>query len=80
MPEDTYFKVRVHYENNLVTVSTFNQVTDQFEQCVSLATDKLNYPGIFLVSGGSGFKYHDHIYMKSFKLYDAQTVAENFHY
>lgn len=28
LPENTYFKVRVHYENNLVTVSIFNTITN----------------------------------------------------
>jgi len=45
-----------------------------------MASDKLNYPGVFLLSAGSGFNFFDHVYLRSFKLYDASTVAENHHY
>ena len=31
-------------------------------------------------AGSGGFNYFDHIYLKSFKLYDAQTIAVNHHY
>jgi hypothetical protein len=40
----------------------------------------LDYPGYFLISGASGAHSPDHVYIKSFKLYDPKTAASNEHF
>jgi len=37
----------------------------------------LSFQGYFLLSGASGVQTPDHIYLKSFKLYDPKVVANN---
>lgn len=40
----------------------------------------LSFQGYFLLSGASGVQANDHIYLKSFKLYDPKVVANNQHF
>jgi hypothetical protein len=40
----------------------------------------LSYYGQFLISANSGKNNPDHIYIKSFKLYDPGSPVANFHF
>jgi hypothetical protein len=40
----------------------------------------LSYNGYFLISAGSGVSTPDHVYLKSFKLYDPKIYASNEHF
>eukprot|EP00347_Sterkiella_histriomuscorum_P011627 403371726 len=82
LPEDVYMKVRIKYENGLISVSTFDQATNQFEDCTQYQIDprKMNYEGYFALAAGSGLQYQDYVYIKSFKLFQPGHVAENHHF
>ena len=40
----------------------------------------LKYKGYFMLSGASGVQIPDHVYLKSFKLYDSAVYATNDHF
>jgi hypothetical protein len=78
-PNNAYFKIRIQYEHPLLTVSYFNQKTFQYEICFTMEAD-LQFNGYFLLSGASGVQFPDHIYLKSFKLYNTKEYANNEHF
>ncbi|CDW73997.1 vesicular integral-membrane protein vip36 [Stylonychia lemnae] len=80
-PENSYFKMRLKFEMNLITLSTYDIQTKEFEQCVQQPIDdSFAFNGYFLFGGSSGLKTQDHIYLRSFKLYAAHNIAENQHF
>ena len=63
----------------MIVVKVSNPITGSFENCFSMPID-LDYPGYFVVSGGSGFTIADSIYMKSFKASDPKVIDPNHHF
>ncbi len=64
----------------MVTVSFYNLQTNQFEACTSTKVKDLRFNGQFVITAYNGAIQNDHVYIKSFKLYDLQNPVSNFHF
>lgn len=78
-PEEQYIRIRIFYDKPLLSVLFYNMNSQKYELCTSIEAD-LSYKGYFLVSAGSGMQTPDHIFLKSFKLYNPKTNAQNEHF
>ena len=63
-----------------MSVSFFNLETNQFDLCTTMKLKDMEYNGQFLISANSGNQNSDHVYIKSFKLFDPATPVANFHF
>lgn len=64
----------------MVSVSFYNLQTNQFDMCTWMNTKDMDYNGYFVITANTGNQNNDHVYIKSFKLYDPSAPVENFHF
>jgi len=76
---DQFSKVRIVYEEQLVTLKYAHLVTGTWETCFTMPVD-LDFQGYFVISAGSGYTIPDSVFIKSFVVSDPKEVSLNEHF
>jgi hypothetical protein len=71
-------KLQLTYEAGIVTFSVFDEANAQYQKCFTM-NQKLDYNGYFVISGATGARRADFVYLNAFKLVDKTAASDNHH-